>query len=209
VVGIAFLGSTETDAFSPAQVELGAALTGQAMTAYDNARLFAEVQQLASTDGLTGLFNRRHFFELARREFAVADRQRVPLGAIMLDIDHFKQINDRYGHAAGDAVIAAVGRRLVHTARRADLVGRYGGEEFVILQTGDADLAAFAERLRRAVADAPIDTPAGPLSVTASAGVAVRTPGDADPSALLSRADRALYRAKKAGRNRVAIAEQS
>jgi diguanylate cyclase (GGDEF)-like protein len=208
VVGIAFLGSTEPGAFSPAQVELGAALTGQAMTAYDNARLFAEVQQLASTDGLTGLFNRRHFFELAHREFAIADRQRVPLGAIMLDIDHFKQINDRYGHAAGDAVIAAVARRLVHTARRSDLVGRYGGEEFAILQIGDGDLAAFAERLRRAVGDAPIDTPAGPLTVTASVGVAVRTPDDADPSTLLSRADRALYRAKEAGRDRVAIADR-
>ncbi len=109
-VGIAFLGSTEPDAFTPAQVELGGALSGQAMTAYDNARLFAEVQQLASTDGLTGLFNRRHFFELAHREFAIADRQRIPLGAVMLDIDHFKRINDEHGHAAGDAVIAAIAR---------------------------------------------------------------------------------------------------
>jgi diguanylate cyclase (GGDEF)-like protein len=176
-----------------------------AAAAYDNARLFRQVEQLAITDGLTGIYNRRHFMELAARELAAAHRHRRPVAAIMLDIDHFKQVNDRYGHAAGDEVIRVVAERLTEALRREDLLCRYGGEEFALLIRNDEQGAiALAERLRRSVQDAVVLTPDGPLHVTISVGVSMCLAEDGSPEQLLARADAALYAAKQDGRNRVA-----
>jgi eukaryotic-like serine/threonine-protein kinase len=116
-VGILLAGSTVADAYPEADVEVAAALAGQGMVAYENACLFHQARHLAATDTLTGTYNRRRFFELASRSFAVARARNLPLSAIMIDIDHFKQINDRHGHLIGDEVIREVTRRLLATVR--------------------------------------------------------------------------------------------
>jgi eukaryotic-like serine/threonine-protein kinase len=204
--GLLLLASRALGGGAEAQPGIAAALAAQAATAYDNARLFRQVEQLARTDGLTGLDNRRHFMELAARE--LAGRHAPPLAAIMLDIDHFKRVNDSYGHAAGDVVIRAVAHRVAGSLRSGDLLCRYGGEEFAILARGDGpEIRRLAERLRRVVEAEPVRTEAGALTVTVSVGTAPRRATDSGPDPVLARADAALYRAKEAGRNRVACAE--
>ncbi|HEY0000840.1 MAG TPA: GGDEF domain-containing protein, partial [Actinoplanes sp.] len=189
-------------------LEITAALAGQAMAAHDNARLFAQVNEHARTDALTGIANRRHFFDAARGAIEAARRDGTPLAAVMLDIDHFKKINDEYGHQAGDEVIREVVRRLSVTCRTGDLLARYGGEEFVLLlpDTGTDAAAAIAERLRADVANLPATTAAGPVPVTISIGVA-HLAGAEEIDALLARADAGLYRAKTSGRDRVVLDE--
>jgi diguanylate cyclase (GGDEF)-like protein len=141
----------------------------------------------------------------ATRELAAARRHGLPLAALMLDIDHFKQVNDTYGHATGDQVIRAVAQRLAALIRPEDLLGRYGGEEFALFVREDAGgAAALAERLRAALAADPVPTDDGPLPVTTSVGVAVLQRSDTAVDSVLARADAALYRAKHAGRNQVA-----
>jgi diguanylate cyclase (GGDEF)-like protein len=123
----------------------------------------------------------------------------------MLDIDHFKRVNDTHGHHVGDQVIQAVAARLAGCNRTTDVLGRYGGEEFALIlpNTSSEGAAVLTERLRAAIADRPIDTDAGPLTVTVSIGVAQYTAEHTDVETLLSAADTALYQAKRAGRNRV------
>jgi eukaryotic-like serine/threonine-protein kinase len=198
-LGLLMLGSSGPPGFDDGHAQLAAALADQGMVAYENARL-------ATVDGLTGLLNRRHFFALAERQVSITERHNRPLAALMLDIDHFKPVNDRYGHAVGDQVIQAVAARLRATARDSDLVGRYGGEEFALLmpETGKSALV-LAERLREAVEQVPVQTASGPLAVTVSIGVAHLAGPGGDLSELLGRADDALYRAKAAGRNRVEV----
>ena len=204
-VGLVLLVSADPAGYRDSQVEIAATLAGQGMAAYENARLFAEVERLATTDGLTRLSNRRHFFTLAMRELAMHRRRASPLTAAMLDIDHFKQINDRYGHQVGDEVIATVAQRLTATARTTDVLGRYGGEEFAIIlpDTGEEGSMVLAERLRAAIGEHPIETEAGLLRVTISVGVAQLDADDMAVTDLLGRADRGLYEAKRSGRNRV------
>lgn len=161
--------------------------------------------RLATIDPLSGLYNRRAFFEEAARTAFVADASRVPCAFVMLDIDHFKRINDAYGHDAGDDVIKGVAQILrQHDAK----AGRIGGEEFaVFLSDCDAEGAcAFAERLRNVIAATPIAIEARTVSITASLGVAARR-GRFDPFELYKRADEALYVSKSAGRNRVSLHE--
>jgi diguanylate cyclase (GGDEF)-like protein len=124
----------------------------------------------------------------------------------MLDIDKFKNINDTYGHGVGDEVIRAVATRVRASIRHSDVLGRYGGEEFaVVLPDHEGQAADLAERMRRAVADEPIPTQAGPIGVTISVGLAHLDPADAALDQLLARADHALYGAKEGGRNRVVV----
>ena len=157
---------------------------------------------------LTGARNRRAFTALTEVELARHQRHGGPLSLIMMDLDHFKAINDGHGHAAGDVVLVEVIRRCRDSLRRHDVIGRMGGEEFTILlpETGLAKAYEVAERLRQAIAASPIPTPAGvDIDVTVSMGVTALNPGD-NIDFLLSRADRALYQAKDQGRNRSAIA---
>ncbi|MFN8078646.1 MAG: GGDEF domain-containing protein [Kineosporiaceae bacterium] len=183
------------------QVDVAAALVAQAMTAHDRAELFAQVQALAVADELTGIANRRHFFEVAQRDVAAAVRARRPVVALMVDIDHFKAVNDTYGHPTGDDVIRVVAQRLSSAIRTTDVIGRYGGEEFALLLL-DSDVADdLPERLRRCVADVAVETRSGPLAVTVSIGLA-ELAADDDLPALLARADQGLYRAKRDGRAR-------
>lgn len=171
-------------------------------------RLNAEVKRLAVMDDLTHLYNRRGFFELGRQELIRARRFGKPLGAILIDIDHFKRCNDSHGHAVGDAVLREVAARCNQQLREVDVIGRYGGEEFVILlpETGLTGAVITAERLRQHVAARPIPTECGPFHVTISLGVAELNGAMSDLEALLGPADQALYEAKAAGRNRVACA---
>ncbi|WP_157269436.1 sensor domain-containing diguanylate cyclase [Azohydromonas aeria] len=168
----------------------------------------AELQRLATTDELTGVLNRRAFLDEVERELARFQRHGHAGALLMLDLDHFKQVNDRHGHAAGDAVLVQVCAALRERLRRSDRIGRLGGEEFALLlpETPAEGAAVLAESLRREVAALEIGTPAGPLRVTASIGVAAFAASEADAAALLGRADRALYAAKALGRNRVARA---
>jgi diguanylate cyclase (GGDEF)-like protein len=163
------------------------------------------IEALARTDALTGIWNRRHLDEIVGLEVERARRYRQPVSLILLDVDHFKSINDRYGHAAGDDVlrqIAALGR---HSIRSTDTIGRWGGEEFLILAPGTplANAGHMADKLRRAIADHAF---AAPGRVTASIGVAEWGIGD-DIDSWMRRADAALYLAKQSGRNRVETAE--
>ncbi len=204
-VGVIVLATDQPTGYGPAQRDIAGVLASHGMTAYQNARLFTQTERMATTDALTGLSNRRQFFTNALHAIAVARRQHSPLAAVMIDIDHFKQVNDVHGHHAGDQVITAVARRLAHTARTTDLLGRYGGEEFALIlpDTRLDGAQVLAERLRVAIADEPIDTDAGPLTVTISIGVAFLTAEQADVETHLANADAALYQAKRAGRNRV------
>jgi diguanylate cyclase (GGDEF)-like protein len=170
------------------------------------------MRALAERDALTGLPNRRALAEVLPRRLDEARAQGRPVAVLFVDLDRFKAVNDRHGHAVGDAVLVEAARRLSEHLRGGELAARHGGEEFVLLLPG-ADLAqatAAAERLREEIANTPFTTAVGPLAVTASFGVASAVPGTGrralGPAELLARADAAMYRAKQAGRNRVEAA---
>jgi diguanylate cyclase (GGDEF)-like protein len=200
------IATTSDRAYDVTQIEVVAALAGQGAAALDNALLFQRIQDTAVRDGLTGLFNRRHFFEIGERRVRASDG--TEQFAVMVDIDHFKLINDRYGHGTGDDVIREVAVRLSGAVRSEDLLCRYGGEEFALLLTATniAVARAVAARLHAAVGATPVATREGELSVTASVGLACQR-GTTTLERLLDAADQALYEAKRAGRDRVATAD--
>jgi len=165
----------------------------------------AKLRELATTDSLTGLYNRRRFMELSEREFARSLRYSRQLSMLMLDIDHFKRVNDEHGHDVGDTVLRSLSEISIMALRNADILGRLGGEEFgVLLPETDSQAAHdVAERLRLSIERSSIDTPDGSLNITVSIGVAVLDSEVGSVEKLLKRADVALYEAKQAGRNRV------
>ncbi len=169
----------------------------------EKARLYAQVAQLAITDDLTGLLNYRGFTQCGQRELERARRYKHPLTVILLDIDHFKDVNDQYGHPIGNQVLCALAERCRQNMREVDLFGRYGGEEFVLLLP-ESDLTTArtaAERLRRIVADTPVPTSAGAVPITISLGITELRAEQVELVALLGVADKAMYLAKQAGRN--------
>jgi diguanylate cyclase (GGDEF)-like protein len=174
------------------------------------ADLAENLRMLASSDELTGIYNRRGFEDAAERAIRNAQRQRQPLSVVLADIDRFKAINDRYGHDAGDRALKHFAARLERMVRRGDLVGRIGGEEFALLlvNTRPQDAIEVVERIRRDIAAMPVEGSAR-IAITASFGVTGLRPGDIALSALLARADRALYRSKLEGRDRVTSAEDT
>jgi diguanylate cyclase (GGDEF)-like protein len=168
----------------------------------------AQLRFRAEHDGLTGLYSRAAILDHLDREISRSRRGRSPLAVVIVDVDYFKRINDTHGHAAGDCALCEVARRLSANIRCYDMVGRVGGEEFLILFPGlsPSDIGAEAERLRKRVCDPPFDLPGLRLPVTISLGCASRDPlGSEAPAALIARADAALYRAKHGGRNRVEV----
>ena len=174
-----------------------------------------EIEALRSTyaltvrDALTGVFNRRHLQERLGSEVAFARRHGTPISIILFDIDHFKQINDRHGHAAGDAALRELAQSVLTLTRKEDVLARYGGEEFALIARGIErdEVLALAERVRSTVESQRLRTDRGTLAFTVSIGIAHSATGsDADGQALLGAADRALYAAKDAGRNSVSIA---
>lgn len=181
-------------------------VTQMVSAALFNARSMSRLRRMAITDGLTGLYNHRHFHEILGLEFERASRYGQPLSLVMMDIDFFKRINDAHGHPVGDTILAELAARLKKHVRRIDTLARYGGEEFAVLlpQTGVEEAGVLAERIRRDTESRPFRTAKGGLSVTVSLGVCgTEKDGAGSPAELLNKADEALYRAKREGRNRV------
>lgn len=169
-------------------------------------RLYSEVQALSVTDALTGLLNRRGFAYKAEQAWQHALRYERPISVVMLDIDHFKQVNDTYGHAIGDVVLKEVAKRSQSLLRSVDILCRYGGEEFCLLlpEADQGQAVQIAKRLRLSVSP-KMETTAGALKVTISLGVAQRTPNHRQLEELIEHADQALYQAKQGGRDRVCV----
>jgi diguanylate cyclase (GGDEF)-like protein len=172
-----------------------------------NAELIRELERQVTRDPLTGLSNRRHFMAMAQAELQRAARYRHPLALLMIDIDHFKPINDTHGHLAGDEVLKAVAEACAHAVRSQDCLARLGGEEFAVLmpETGLHQAQSAAERLREAVARLRCELPGGAVAPTVSIGVAMCAGSAETLSSLMRRADHAMYSAKGQGRNRVVV----
>ena len=173
---------------------------------------FVQQQQLALIEDLTGINNHRSLLQLAKREFDVAMRYQPPLSMIFFDIDNFKQINDTFGHVVGDEALKKTIQVVCAKLRSADLIGRYGGDEFVVLlpQTSAQDALPLAERIHASIAEMRLDTDKGPLTLTISIGIAQSLHGSSQTDTvedLLLRTDQALYAAKQAGKNCTVIFE--
>jgi diguanylate cyclase (GGDEF)-like protein len=171
--------------------------------------LLEREQVLARTDGLTGLYNHRHFFELAEREFEASVRYHRPLAVIVLDTDHLKWVNDTLGHLAGDKMLVKVAQTIAAQLRNVDVLARNGGDEFAILlpETSAQEAFHIAERIRVSVAAALLEISKSPLSITLSIGISElwNEPADDSIEPVVQRADKALYTAKETGRNRTMI----
>jgi diguanylate cyclase (GGDEF)-like protein len=207
VIACFSLDKLEPGFFQPEHAELLAIFAGQAALALHNAHLFNEVKQLAITDELTGIPNRRQLIELGKREFKRAQRFGRQLSIIMMDIDNFKQVNDTYGHVVGDQVLRFSAERCRETIREVDILGRYGGDEFIIFlpETELSDARKITERLCAHMAEIPALTTDGAIDITASFGVACFHPNIKDLNSLIERADVAMFTAKRQGGNGVYI----
>jgi diguanylate cyclase (GGDEF)-like protein len=179
-----------------------------AVTEKELAEQYAQhLEGLAATDPLTGLYNRRQFERVVRAELSRFQRYFRPLSLLMLDIDHFKAVNDRFGHAVGDQVLATIGDACRSIKRGSDIAARIGGEEFALLlpETDDEAARVFAERLRQEISECAPILQGEKLTLTASIGIAMATPSTTSLNALLQWADEALYEAKRTGRNKVCV----
>lgn len=189
--------------------------SNQIISAIENARLFNEVERLASIDGMTGVYNYRYFYSHLVREAQRAKRFKNDLSVIMIDIDHFKSFNDTYGHQAGDDVLREVGKILSCEARKIDIVARYGGEEFILVlpETSTGGALELAERIRSSVEvndfAATVRGARMSLKVTISVGVSSVSAAPSGVDALIKAADEALYHAKHSGRNQVCFNDRN
>jgi diguanylate cyclase (GGDEF)-like protein len=175
-----------------------------------NAELFREAHETSVRDALTGCFTRKHALEVIDAELRRSRRSKLSLSLLMFDLDHFKEVNDRYGHLCGDAVLAAVGQQMNAVLRGSDLKCRYGGEEFLVLLPDTPLVGAkrVAETLRRELEQHPVRWNDVSVTVTASFGITAIVPGEVNANAIIGRADMALYRAKEDGRNCVRATEE-
>lgn len=208
--GALFFGSHEEDAFDTYHQRLLETLANQAVVSISNAQLFSKLERMAIFDGLTGLYNHRYFQEQLARELSRAERTSSKVALVLLDIDHFKRVNDTYGHPTGDVVLKHVASTIKGAIREIDIAARYGGEEFatILPETDVSGATQFAERLRSDVESSHAQTDFGPIQITVSLGVSAYPEYDRTRSALIDTADRALYHAKRLGRNRVVCAKE-
>jgi diguanylate cyclase (GGDEF)-like protein len=207
VVGAFFIAASDPDAFTKYhRKELLDTLLNQISMAAYNSLLYQQIEDMARTDGLTGLLNHRTFTEKLADKHRELDRTPRPFSVLLMDIDKFKAVNDRYGHPVGDQAIKAVARVLQETIRSTDFVARYGGEEFAVgmIETDRTGAVHIAERVRKIMEQTSVTRVYdGELKVTLSIGVA-SFPEDTESAArLVTMADEALYHAKRSGRNRV------
>jgi diguanylate cyclase (GGDEF)-like protein len=207
IVGILYLDDFAPRVFATEQLHMLSVLASFASMSIDNARLHREMCQLASTDGLTGLYNHRIFSQMLKEELSRASRYSLPLALVMFDVDDFKRFNDSYGHPVGDQVLVAVAEILRETLRKCDIPFRYGGEEFIAIlpETLAEPAALVAERIRQAIETQsrrhlPDHIGHG---VTVSVGVAAFPRDGESGESLLKMVDDLLYRAKKEGKNKV------
>ncbi len=203
VIGMLALDSLKPGHFIPEHARLAGAFADQVAVAIENAGLFERAQHLARTDDLTGLNNRRRFFELAERAFNAARDGQYGLSILMIDIDRFKRVNDTYGHVTGDEVLQEVAQRCRRALRGGDILARYGGEEFVALlpSVTIADARTVAERLRQSIVNDCIMTSVDKLCIAVSVGISYCADTSDPLETLLVHADQALYAAKHAGGN--------
>jgi len=204
-IGTLLLGSKHKDAYYSHQEHVIYILCNQAAVSLENSDIIQKMEELAITDGLTGLYNHRFFQDAIQRELERAERQEQPLALLILDIDHFKGLNDSFGHPAGDSVLKKLATLLQANARKVDLLSRYGGEEFAALLPGInvKNARKTAERWRKIIQRTSFKWDAKSFAVTVSIGVAT-FPDDATAKMeLIEKADRALYDAKEGGRNQV------
>ncbi len=213
VIGSRFIGvigimnSDRKRKFSESEKNLMEMFAQQAAIAVENAKLFEEKQEQARMDITTDLYNRRGLYELGNREVDRAKRYERPLAVVFADLDFFKKVNDHHGHHVGDLVLAELAERLKENLRSIDILGRYGGEEFVyLLPETDADGALeVCERIRKIVEGSPFTPNDLSLNITISQGVAVLNETEKDLKALIRAADEAAYQSKNSGRNRTTL----
>jgi len=207
VIGVLSVESEKKNAYTERQIRLVDTIAQQATIAMDNAKLFEQMQQLAITDGLTNLYNRRYFYMVLENEIERSRRYETPLSLIMMDIDHFKLVNDQYGHLAGDDVLESIAKLCKNLLRQTDEMFRYGGEEFtVLLPETNADLAVrVAERIRKTIAETTFKINDHHIRITVSLGVTQFDSDLSGPNEFIDAVDKALYTAKDAGRNCVKI----
>jgi diguanylate cyclase (GGDEF)-like protein len=205
-IGTLALAARRRDAFGAEVRPALQLLANQLAVALSNAASVARLEELATTDGLTGCFNKRYFNDELKQRLQAAQRFGRKLSLIIVDLDHFKTVNDTYGHHTGDVVIQELGQVLRRLKRETDVVARFGGEEFCLLceETTAEGALQLAERVRQELEHTAFETELGSLRVTASLGIATYPEHGKDKQALFAAADRALYAAKHNGRNQVA-----
>lgn len=205
-IGTINIHSLRQTEITPEQMNFLETVAGHATSALENALLYAIVERESITDGLTSVYNHRYFQKRLREHISLCQRRKrsVTFGLLIIDVDNFKQFNDRYGHQFGDTVLQAIVRELHKNLREEDLIARYGGEEFVVLipEATEKIVSLISEKIREVVEKTRVHYPKTNLtvSVTVSIGVTLWHPSDS-PSSVISRADHALYEAKTTGRN--------
>jgi len=204
-IGTLIVAAKTPGAFGTSVRETLQALANQLAVAMANAHAVRQLEEMATTDGLTGCLNKRAFLDQIEQKLMAAERFGRKLSVIVTDLDHFKAVNDTYGHAAGDRVLQALGQVLRRVKRETDLVARFGGEEFCVLceETDSRGAELLAERVREELENTELATELGPLRVTASLGVATFPDHASNAADLFIQGDKALYEAKNSGRNRV------
>lgn len=210
VIGLLMLSHPASPAFARDAQSILKLVQNQVTIVIDNARLYEAARQLAITDGLTKIYNHRFFQELFEKEFKRSDRYNTIFSLIMLDIDHFKNVNDTYGHLCGDEILKGLANLIKSCLRSMDVVARYGGEEFAMLlpETNGTEAFQTAERIRRSVEDYTFMGTETGLKITVSQGVATYpSPSVHDRSDVIAKADEALYESKEQGRNLVTFRE--